>query len=395
MTSTAKIGSIAGTLFYILGWGISIVATNGSPQTTSSLTALCLLPSAAFAQGITQIAKNEGAGIGLSLATMGQGFPMNLQICIEMLVVDLFLYSFLGWYLDQTLPQEFGTREKPWFLFTKAYWLRGAEGGAAGGVAGGAAGGAAEALGAEEREALNQGVEPQNFEGVPGELREQEGAGRCLSICGLRKTFSTPDGQKVAVQGLHLNMYEGQIFALLGHNGAGKTTTISMLCGMYEPTAGDAFVYGQSIKSEMTAIRASLGVCPQHDVLYPNLTVRQHLMVYGGLKGIPDALLELKVRQRVEEVGLTEKMDVRAHALSGGMKRKLSVAITLLADSKMVFMDEPTSGMVRERAGAREHSPHPTTPTPCTSPHSPHALVGIPVDTFAMAVCGRRPACVG
>jgi ATP-binding cassette subfamily A (ABC1) protein 1 len=184
-----------------------------------------------------------------------------------------------------------------------------------------------------------------NFEPVGPDLLQQEDQNRCLVIRRLRKTFSTPDGKNVAVKGLNLSMYEGQIFALLGHNGAGKTTTISMLCGLIPPTSGDAIVHGRSIRTEMAQIRASLGVCPQHDVLYPTLTVRQHLHIYGRLKGLEGPLLEKTVGEKITEVGLTEKADVQTTALSGGMKRKLSVAITLLADSKMVFMDEPTSGM--------------------------------------------------
>jgi hypothetical protein len=106
-----------------------------------------------------------------------------------------------------------------------------------------------------------------DFEAVNPQLLEQEAQNRCVVIKNLRKEFHTPDGVKVAVKDLSMSMYEGQIFALLGHNGAGKTTTISMLSGMLEPTSGDATILGNSMRTDMHVVRHMLGVCPQHDVV--------------------------------------------------------------------------------------------------------------------------------
>jgi ABC-type multidrug transport system ATPase subunit len=121
-----------------------------------------------------------------------------------------------------------------------------------------------------------------------------------------------------------------------------------MLCGLIEPTSGDATILGLSVKSKMPTIRQSLGVCPQHDVLYASLTVYEHLCIYGELKGMNGSDLEDEVQAKIRMVGLTEKVHTKSSALSGGMKRKLSVAISLLGDAHMVFMDEPTSGMVSD-----------------------------------------------
>ena len=108
---------------------------------------------------------------------------------------------------------------------------------------------------------------------MPEALRRQELTGECLKIRGLRKEF----GPKVAVENSNIAMYNGQIFALLGHNGAGKTTTISMLTGLIQATKGSASVFDLSIFDDMDEFRKILGVCPQHDVLFDYLTPKEHL----------------------------------------------------------------------------------------------------------------------
>jgi ABC-type multidrug transport system ATPase subunit len=168
---------------------------------------------------------------------------------------------------------------------------------------------------------------------------------RSLVIRGLTKKFETPDGVKTAVNALNLDFVEGQIAALLGHNGAGKTTTISMLTGLIPPTSGDAYAFGDSITTGMESIRKHLGVCPQHDVLWPDLTVKEHLLFFAGIKGVPKNDVERVVMDMIREVGLTEKINALSSDLSGGQKRKLSVGIALIGGSKIVILDEPTSGM--------------------------------------------------
>ena len=118
-----------------------------------------------------------------------------------------------------------------------------------------------------------------------------------------------------------------------------------MLSGLLPPTSGEAKVFGQSIRTQMPLIRETLGVCPQHNILWPILTVQEHLQLYGAVKGVPRAELQRAVDEMIEQVGLTEKRHVASAALSGGMQRKLSVAIALIGDSRIVFLDEPTSGM--------------------------------------------------
>lgn len=125
----------------------------------------------------------------------------------------------------------------------------------------------------------------------------------------------------------------------------GKSTTISMLTGLFAPTSGEAFINGFPISTQMEQIRHNLGICPQHNVLYPTLTVAEHLRLFAILKGTPEDVLDRCVVDKIREVGLQAKTNVYSQALSGGMKRKLSVGMALIGDSKIVFLDEPTSGM--------------------------------------------------
>ena len=142
-------------------------------------------------------------------------------------------------------------------------------------------------------------------------------------------------------------MYEGQIFALLGHNGAGKTTTLSMLTGLYSATSGTAEVFGHQIFDELDEVRKFMGVCPQHDVLFDLLTPEEHLSLFYDFKGAnPDSKVKkAEIKKILQDIGLYYAKDKQAGTMSGGMKRKLSVGIAMCGDSKFVLLDEPTAGM--------------------------------------------------
>ena len=120
-----------------------------------------------------------------------------------------------------------------------------------------------------------------------------------------------------------------------------------MLTGLYEPTAGDALIYNKRLTTELESIRQFIGVCPQHDTLFPELSVAEHLRFYGRLKlpSIAAGDLQCNVEETVASIGLSEKLDARSVALSGGQKRKLSLGISLIGKNKVIFLDEPTSGM--------------------------------------------------
>uniref|UniRef100_A0AAY4A4F8 P-type phospholipid transporter n=1 Tax=Denticeps clupeoides TaxID=299321 RepID=A0AAY4A4F8_9TELE len=159
----------------------------------------------------------------------------------------------------------------------------------------------------------------------------------------LLKVYS--HGNKLAVDGLTLGFYEGQITSFLGHNGAGKTTTMSILTGLFPPTSGTAYILGKDIRTDLNAIRQNLGVCPQHNVLFSMLTVEEHIWFYARLKGLPEETVKAEMEQIVMDVGLPHKRKSRTSQLSGGMQRKLSVALAFVGGSKVVILDEPTAGV--------------------------------------------------
>ena len=150
-------------------------------------------------------------------------------------------------------------------------------------------------------------------------------------------------GDALAVDRLTLTVPEGGLFALLGVNGAGKSTLIRMLCGLTKPTSGDALLLGKSVVKEAAAVHALVGVSPQETAVAPNLTVRENLELMAGAYGLADA------RRRADEIiaafklGEVEKKSART--LSGGWQRRLSIAMALVSDPKILFLDEPTLGL--------------------------------------------------
>ncbi|KAG1691224.1 ATP-binding cassette sub-family A member 17 [Nymphon striatum] len=150
---------------------------------------------------------------------------------------------------------------------------------------------------------------------------------------------------KTAVNGISLDLYKGQITALLGHNGAGKTTTISVITGMYPPTDGTVLVNGFDVCKNLNQARKSMGYCPQISTYFNELTVAEHLNLIATLKGYPSSDMNNEIDRIISQVNLQEKKNSVAQSLSGGMKRKLSLAMALIGDTKVLLLDEPTAGL--------------------------------------------------
>ncbi|RDX86301.1 ABC transporter A family member 7, partial [Mucuna pruriens] len=165
----------------------------------------------------------------------------------------------------------------------------------------------------------------------------------------MRKVYPGRDGnpEKLAVRGLSLALPQGECFGMLGPNGAGKTSFINMMIGLTKPTSGTAFVQGLDIRAHMDRIYTSMGVCPQHDLLWESLTGREHLLFYGRLKNLKGSALTQAVEESLKSVNLFHGgvADKHAGKYSGGMKRRLSVAISLIGDPRVVYMDEPSTGL--------------------------------------------------
>lgn len=264
-----------------------------------------------------------------------------------MMLVDVIWLGFVSWYISQVWPSEFGTHKKWYFIFEPSYWI--ALGRAIIGLPpiDPRSYSQANATDDENNIELNDFMkEKEKYEeDVDENLKSQVDSKLCVTITNLFKGFQTPTGFKAAVDGLSLTMYSSQITALLGHNGAGKSTAISMLTGLYPPDRGTAVINGYDICTDMDFIRGNLGVCPQHDILFPDLTVLEHLTMFASFKGVPKDELENEVNKMILSIGLTEKKNEYSKFLSGGQKRKLSVGIAFIGGSKIVFLDEPTSGM--------------------------------------------------
>ncbi|XP_052030926.1 phospholipid-transporting ATPase ABCA3-like [Apodemus sylvaticus] len=240
---------------------------------------------------------------------------------LGMLLVDAFIYGLVAWYIEAVFPGEYGV-PKPWnFFMMHSYWF-----------------GEPPQQNPEITQFCER-VESKYFEAEPIDLT----AG--IHIKHLHKVFHENNITKVAIKDLSLNLYEGQITVLLGHNGAGKSTTLSILSGLYPPTSGEAYVHGEDISQHMDQIRKSLGLCPQQNLLFDHLTVSEHLYFYCRIKGVPQKVYLAETNNMLSAFNLMEKRDAFSQSLSGGMKRKLAIIIALIGGSKVVILDEPTSGM--------------------------------------------------
>ncbi|XP_036411124.1 phospholipid-transporting ATPase ABCA1 [Megalops cyprinoides] len=282
-----------------------------------------LLSPVAFGFGCEYFSLYEEQGVGIQwfnlVSSPMEGDSYNFRTSIILLYVDALIYGVATWYIEAVFPGEFGI-PRPWyFIFQLNYW---------GGVP------------------LEVGLPIPPAPAEDSEVCVEEEPSHLplgVAIRSLVKIYK--QGAKLAVNHLSLKFFEGQITSFLGHNGAGKTTTMSILTGLFPPTSGTIYVKGMDIRTDMDDIRRSLGVCPQHNVLFDILTVEEHVWFYGRLKGLSNSEVKEEMDQLLEDVGLLHKRHEQTRNLSGGMQRKLSVAIAFVGGSKVVVLDEPTAGV--------------------------------------------------
>jgi ABC-2 type transport system ATP-binding protein len=169
---------------------------------------------------------------------------------------------------------------------------------------------------------------------------------------GLSKVFEQGKKHEVtALDKVSLEIRRGEVFGLLGPNGAGKTTLIRILVGLLTPTEGRAEVLDKDVTEDIDYIRERVALLPQEAGIYDRLTARENLVFYGGLYGIPEDVLNQRADNLLDIVGLREKEDYQVKGFSGGMKRKVLVARSLIIEPEIIFMDEPTTGV--DTIGAR------------------------------------------
>ncbi|XP_068052641.1 glucosylceramide transporter ABCA12 [Anomalospiza imberbis] len=340
--NNTNIAALVGSLVYILTFFpfiVLLVIENHLSFSVKSL--LSLLSPTAFSYASQYIARYEAQGIGLQWDNMYKspmiGDNTSFGWMCWLILIDSFIYFILGWYIRNVFPGRYGMAAPWYFPLLPSYWIqynsylpfwnekqRGL---------------------LFSKLMLRKEVTLPNKICAPHPHVEPEPTDLTLgvSLHGITKVY----GSKAAVDNLSLNFYEGNITSLLGHNGAGKTTTISILTGLFPTSSGTIFVYGKDIRTDQEVIRKNMGVCMQHDVLFNYLTTKEHLLLYGYIKVPHCSKQELyqEVKRTLKETGLYSHRHKLAGTLSGGMKRKLSIAIALLGGSRVVILDEPTTGV--------------------------------------------------
>ena len=148
-----------------------------------------------------------------------------------------------------------------------------------------------------------------------------------------------------AVDGLSLTVDKGELFGLLGPNGAGKTTTINMLCGLLEPTSGSVRVGGYDVRNEPNRVKKLIGVSPQETAVYPHLTGKENIELFANLHTMPKEKLKRNVDDLLQKLSLRDHAHRRVEKYSGGMMRRTNLAMSLVHDPEIAFLDEPTVGM--------------------------------------------------
>jgi len=166
-----------------------------------------------------------------------------------------------------------------------------------------------------------------------------------LSVSGLYKTYGNGSARTTIVDGISFSLKRGECYGLLGPNGAGKTTTLRLCLGLTTPDGGDIQLAGKPVPVQARAARMQVGVVPQADNLDPDFTVQENLLVYGRYFGIADAVMLERIPELLAFANLQAKKDARIGELSGGMKRRLTLARALVNDPDIIFMDEPTTGL--------------------------------------------------
>lgn len=313
-----------GLIYFVLYLPYTLCNAWSEVMSFPAKVAVSLLSCVAFGYGSENFAKYEQQGIGIQWYNIhkspADGESYTFIISLVMMLVDAFLYWVLTWYIENVFPGQYGI-PRPWYFpFTASYWC-------------------GRTPNTDADPDLLKGYTSHNefLEKPPPNMK----AG--VSIRNLVKIYKT--GKKLAVDGLSMDFYENQITSFLGHNGAGKTTTMSILTGLFPPTSGTALINGYDIRTDMDSIRKYLGMCPQHNVLFKELTVEEHIYFYARLKGCSPDELKIEMDQMIKDVGLPHKRKDLAKDLSGGMQRKLSVAIAFVGGSKIVILDEPTAGV--------------------------------------------------
>lgn len=314
-------------VWFLLLYQILKVTTKSTPWLIEMIL-LCFLPHGSFWTFCSLASEFEDSQTGLTFSTLFDSGSLGVNVTPLFVfivgIVSLPPYLILIWYLDNVWPFQPGIPKPPLFFLELSYWFN------------------------EKRENRNQTSTSAAtitsdecfFEKEPERLKAT------IKVRSVTKAFQgLLTMRKVAVDNVSLNIYENQLTVLLGHNGAGKTTLMNMITGMYRATSGSVFVDSFNVATQTQAARRRIGLCPQENFFFKELTVYQHFKLFAILKNYNTANVESEINRIIELLQLKDKQNCQAWKLSGGMKRKLSLGIALIGDSQILILDEPTSGL--------------------------------------------------
>uniref|UniRef100_G1Q7X7 ATP-binding cassette sub-family A member 8-like n=2 Tax=Myotis lucifugus TaxID=59463 RepID=G1Q7X7_MYOLU len=244
-----------------------------------------------------------------------------------MLAFDIFLYLALTIYFEKILPNEYEHQYSPLFFLKSSFWSRQRN---------------ADHVALED-EIYSDPSSNDSFEPVSPEFHGKE----AIRIRNVTKEYKGKPDKVKALKDLAFDIYEGQITAILGHSGAGKSTLLNILSGLSVPTKGSVTMYSNKLSemADLENISKLTGICPQYNVQFDYLTVRENLRLFAKIKGIPPQEMEQEIQRVVLELQMDSIEDVLAQNLSGGQKRKLTFGIAILGDPQIFLLDEPTAGL--------------------------------------------------
>lgn len=385
---TTTIASLSGIVCYLATFLPFMVAITLEHELTFIFKLFtCSSMSTAFCFGMMYMTRYEIQGVGLQWSNIWhspiQDDAMNLASAMSMLLVDSLIYFLIGWYKYNVFPPGNNAQSQCWYFFIlPSYWTKNVsmyKRASSSGRSSRHRRSASSSCAQENLEAGNiqRNILQQHHQSTligavrhksdrPSQDRKltveiqpgkQEQYGMSLhNLYVVYKNKNNPTsgrGSKtkksrnhVAVSNLSLQLKEGQITTLLGTNGAGKTTTISVLTGQILPTSGQCYIYGYKVPQQFTEARKLLGYCPQYNTLFMDLTVMEHLIFYSKLKALlPLDQLEDDVKETLIKTGLWHVRNELAKSLSGGLQRRLCVALAFVGGSKLIILDEPTSSV--------------------------------------------------
>ncbi|XP_047503071.1 phospholipid-transporting ATPase ABCA1-like [Pieris napi] len=281
-----------------------------------------LVPHAPMMSFWYEMAALETYGQGLSISNMATTHAkhsVSVLGCYFFLVLQSVVFFSLTRYLSLVMPGEYG-HALPWnFLCQKSYWNK-------------------KQIGPEEE---IEELEEMRDEDAMFFEQPPRNAEVGIKIVNVSKVFD----KKRVVNNVSMDVLKGEITVLLGHNGAGKTTLMSIITGMLSPTEGNVYVEGLDTFTQREEMRQHLGLCPQHNLFFPDLTVLEHAIFFTMLKGEGYTEAKSSSMKLLDHLGLSTKLNDLSSALSGGMKRRLQLACALAGDAKLLVLDEPTSGL--------------------------------------------------